>query len=177
VKRISFAEESITTVLWTGYFPIAPATVASALTCALLWFPSEPHLKSMWLTWSILTIPAVTLMGVWLSNRYIKLYEVPENHRFEKLRRPNPKKNDPDPVVIDEFVGQWITLLTVPHTIIGFAAAFFVFRFFDIFKPLGIGRTQALPGGWGVMIDDVLAGIAGAALLFVVLRLWPGLLG
>jgi phosphatidylglycerophosphatase A len=174
VKKISLAEEAVTTVLWTGYFPIAPATVASALTCALLWFPSEHFLKSIW---SMLAIPVVTLIGVWLSNRYITLYEVDENHRFKKLRRPNPKKDDPDPVVFDEFVGQWITLLTVPHTVLGFAAAFFVFRFFDIFKPLGIGQTQSLPGGWGVMIDDVLAGIVGAVLLFLVLRLWPGILG
>ena len=174
MKRISIAEEAVTTLLWTGYFPIAPATVASALTCLIFWFPSEDFLKSIW---TILAIPVLAMLGVWLSNRYIEHYEVPENHRFKKLRRPNPKKGDPDPVVFDEFIGQWITLIAVPHTVLGFTAAFFIFRFLDIFKPLGINRTQTLAGGWGVMVDDVLAGIAGAALIFAVLFFAPNLLG
>ncbi|MBU1921347.1 phosphatidylglycerophosphatase A [bacterium] len=172
MKKISFPEEAVTTVLWSGYFPIAPATVASAVTCVIIWF--IPALLNVW--GMIATIPA-TLIGVWLSNRYIAGYEVEQNHKFAKLRRPNPKKSDPDPVVFDEFVGQWITLFAVPHTIFAYLAAFFVFRLFDIFKPFGIGKTQQLPGGWGVMIDDVLAGIAGAILLYVVLLFLPGVLG
>jgi phosphatidylglycerophosphatase A len=102
---------------------------------------------------------------------------VDADHKFTALRRPNPKKQDPDPVVFDEFIGQWITLFAVPHTILGYIAAFFVFRFFDILKPLGIGKTQKAPGGWGVMLDDVLAGIAGAIVFYVALKFWPGLLG
>ncbi len=174
MKKISLPEEAITTVLWSGYFPIAPATVASAVTCAIIWFIPLPYLHSLW---GMMAIIPATLIGVWLSNRYIAGFEVEQNHKFAKLRRPNPEKHDPDPVVFDEFVGQWITLLVVPHTVIAYIVAFFVFRFFDIFKPLGIGKTQKLPGGWGVMIDDVLAGIAGAALLYGVLWFRPGLLG
>jgi phosphatidylglycerophosphatase A len=147
--------------------------VASAATCVILWF-----LPSWLLSWygAIAIIPA-TLAGVWLSNRYIEGFEVTANHRFAKLRRPNPKKQDPDPVVFDEFIGQWITLLVVPHSIVGFIVAFFVFRVFDILKPFGIGDVQKARGGWGVMLDDVLAGIMGAVLLLVVRWFAPEILG
>jgi phosphatidylglycerophosphatase A len=60
--------------------------------------------------------------------------------------------------VIDELVGQWIALLFAPHRIGVFVAAFFLFRLFDIWKPLGAHEAQALPGGWGVVADDAIAG-------------------
>jgi len=70
-------------------------------------------------------------------------------------------KNDHDPseVVIDEAVGMWIALLMIPHSIAIYSIAFILFRIFDIFKPSFIYRVQNLPGGWGIMMDDVLAGI------------------
>ncbi|MFZ5432416.1 MAG: phosphatidylglycerophosphatase A, partial [Calditrichota bacterium] len=110
---------------------------------------------------------------VWLSNRAIVAFDIVTDQRFKKLRRPNPKKDDPDQVVFDEFIGQWITLLAVPHTIIGFGIAFVVFRFFDIIKPLGVGSLQKAKGGWGVMLDDVLAGVWGAVLLLIVYKVLP----
>lgn len=69
---------------------------------------------------------------------------------------------DPSRVVVDEMVGVWITLLAAPagHVWYGLAA-FVLFRFFDILKPLGIRRMEKLPGGVGVMMDDVLAGVYG----------------
>ena len=154
-------EEAVTTVLWTGYSPVAPATVASALVAGILWF--VPRAQSPWM---LILLGLLTVVGVWLSNRYIDGYEVRDPGRFALVRRKNPKKDDPDPVVFDELVGQWITLLAVPHTILGFSAAFFAFRAFDIFKPLGAGQLQKLPRGWGVMLDDVLAGLWAALCLY-----------
>lgn len=165
-------EELITTVLWTGYSPIAPATVASAVVCLGLWF--APGAQSPWM---LIPITALTFVGVWLSNRYIDGYSVIDPGKFAALRRKNPKKDDPDPVVFDELVGQWIALLAVPHTLLGFAAAFFCFRVFDIFKPLGAGQLQKLPRGWGVMLDDVLAAIWAALLLLLIRQWFPALLG
>ena len=69
--------------------------------------------------------------------------------------------DDPDPseVVIDEVVGMGIALFMLPHSIAMYTMAFILFRIFDIFKPSFIYRIQNLPGGWGIMLDDVLAGI------------------
>ena len=165
-------ERMITTVFWTGCSPVAPATVASALVCAILWF--VPGARSLWM---ILPLAALTLVGVWLSNRFIDGYSVIDPGKFAAVRRKNPKKDDPDPVVFDELVGQWIALLAAPHTLVGFAAAFFLFRFFDIFKVLGANQLQKLPRGWGVMLDDVAAGIWAAIVLAVIVKWFPGLVG
>ena len=67
--------------------------------------------------------------------------------------------HDPSEVVIDEAVGMWIALFMLPHSITIYTMAFILFRIFDIFKPSFIYRVQNLPGGWGIMLDDVLAGI------------------
>ena len=67
--------------------------------------------------------------------------------------------HDPSEVVIDEAVGMWIALFMLPQSIAIYSMAFIFFRIFDIFKPSFIYRVQNLPGGWGIMMDDVLAGI------------------
>ena len=67
---------------------------------------------------------------------------------------------DPSRVVVDEMVGVWIALLAAPSGNVWYAlGAFALFRLFDIFKPLGIRRMESFPGGFGVMMDDILAGI------------------
>ena len=67
--------------------------------------------------------------------------------------------HDAHPIVIDEVIGQSLALLFVPHTLVAFAAAFVLFRVFDVWKPLGAREIQRLPGGWGVVADDVIAGL------------------
>ena len=66
--------------------------------------------------------------------------------------------HDPSEVVIDEAVGMGISLFMLPHSLGLYILAFILFRFFDIFKPSFIYRIQNLPEGWGIMLDDVLAG-------------------
>ncbi len=66
---------------------------------------------------------------------------------------------DPSKVVLDEFAGMLISVLWLGPGWMPVAAAFILFRFFDIVKPLGIRRAEALPHGWGIMADDVIAGI------------------
>ena len=75
---------------------------------------------------------------------------------------------DPSRVVIDEMVGTWIALLAVPNgQAWGYMlAAFVLFRFFDILKPLGIRKMEKLPGGYGIMADDILSGIYGLIVLY-----------
>ena len=67
--------------------------------------------------------------------------------------------HDPSEVVIDEATGMGIALFMLPHSTAIYTMAFILFRIFDIFKPSFIYRAQKLPGGWGIMFDDILAGI------------------
>lgn len=71
---------------------------------------------------------------------------------------------DPSPLVMDEFAGQSMTFIAIPFAaepginIFILVLGFILFRFFDIAKPLGVNRLQRLPGGWGILVDDLLAG-------------------
>jgi len=82
---------------------------------------------------------------------------------------------DARPIVIDEVVGQWLALLWCPHSWIWFAGGFVLFRVFDIFKPFPVRASQKLPGGWGVTIDDILAGLYAALCLYFIGRFFDGL--
>ncbi len=82
---------------------------------------------------------------------------------------------DPSEVVADETAGQAITLMMIPagmlgsplHILCALAAAFVLFRLFDIFKPWPAGAMQKLPGGWGILLDDLFAAImAGVVIMF-----------
>ena len=93
---------------------------------------------------NLLLIAFITfIMGVFTSNQVIK----------------DTDKDDPSEVVIDELVGQWLALIGLPHSI-GFAiASFIIFRILDIAKPFPINQLEKLPQGWGVMLDDIAAGL------------------
>ena len=127
---------------YVGYMPVAPGTWASLLACILFYFFPV-------LTNPIVIVPFVAV-GVFAS---------------EKVRG---EAKDPGFIVIDEFVGMAITMAYRPLTIGYLAAGFILFRLFDILKPYPIRKLEQLPGGYGIMADDVLAGVAGN----VVLLLW-----
>jgi phosphatidylglycerophosphatase A len=77
--------------------------------------------------------------------------------------------HDPGLVVVDETLGTLLTFAFLPATALlspySYVAAFFLFRLLDIWKPGLIGHSQALPRGWGIVVDDVLAGLFGGVLL------------
>jgi phosphatidylglycerophosphatase A len=83
--------------------------------------------------------------------------------------------DDPGWVVIDEFVGQWITMLplTLP-TPRGLLAAFVLFRLFDIVKPGPVAWAERLRGSPGVMVDDMVAGLFAGSFMWTLIRLVPG---
>lgn len=152
MKKIPFYHEMIATGLGVGHFPYGPGTMG-ALLAILIWYPITTMANHT--TWFLITLAlilAFTLLGAWSST-------VAERYWGE----------DPSRVVIDEVVGQWITLLAVPvvfswwHVL----AAFVLFRFFDIVKPLGVRKMENFKSGWGIMADDILAGCYGAILIYL----------
>ena len=120
-----------------GYFPVAPATVGSAVVVAAAWLFPLPRGET-----AIPMIAGAALLAAWIAG----LAEHELGH-------------DAGQIVIDEVIGQWIALLFAPHRITVFVAAFLLFRLFDIWKPLGAREAQRLPGGLGVVTDDVIAGL------------------
>jgi phosphatidylglycerophosphatase A len=145
----------IATGFGIGYLPIAPATWAS-LAVALLLLPLAPALDPWAVGAAALALAAV---GVWSAGEAEKTLGT-----------------DAKPIVIDEVVGMLVSICGVTmgsSPLLTLGLAFVLFRFFDIVKPFGIRRSQTLPGGWGVVVDDVLAGIATN----LALRLLAGWLG
>lgn len=85
-------------------------------------------------------------------------------------------EEDPPSIVVDEAVGQWLTLAVAPRELLAFAVGFLLFRLFDILKPWPIRQIERrLKGAFGVMVDDVLAAVYAALCLFVLLKLLEGL--
>jgi len=121
-----------------GSTPIAPATAGSAVVALAGYFIQVP---ALWV--ALLLILACAALAVWSAGQA----ELVLGH-------------DAKPIVIDEVVGQSLALLFVPHSPLAFLAAFVLFRGFDVWKPLGAREIQRLPGGWGVVADDVVAGLA-----------------
>ena len=81
-------------------------------------------------------------------------------------------RHDPGQVVIDEAAGLFVTLLMVPIDAASVAAGFFLFRLFDVLKPPPARQAERLPGGWGIVLDDLIAGLYANLLLRAGLAAW-----
>ena len=136
-----------------GYLPVAPATWASAVVVLIGWFVPAPPLPV-----ALAAIVAAALVAVWLCGEAEKSLG-----------------HDAHPIVLDELIGQSIALLGAPHAWPAFVAAFALFRLFDIWKPLGARQAQELQGGWGVVLDDVVAGVVSCAVLHLGMWAWGAL--
>jgi len=149
----SYFAMMVGTTFGSGFFPIAPGTVGSALA-AVAWFflpLSSAHL-------ALALIAMAFGLGVWASGRCEGAWG-----------------KDPSRVNWDEVVGQFIALLWIPKTFIGYLLSFLLFRFFDILKPSPVRDAEKIPGGWGIMVDDVLAGVYANLVLQVggyVIKKW-----
>lgn len=143
----------IATSFGAGFSPVAPGTMG-ALVAILVWYILSLCMAYSTLQWTLAGLIVVfTIIGVWSAT-------VSERYWGE----------DPSKVVIDETVGEWIALLAVPagqHWAY-VVAAFVLFRFFDIFKPLGVRSMENLKGGYGIMADDILSGVYAAVVMLLV---------
>jgi phosphatidylglycerophosphatase A len=143
----------IATAFGAGYAPIAPGTAGSAVALVILWLVPFSQLGL------IIFFLAVTFFGTWAA-------EVAEAAVGDK---------DPGVIVIDEVAGMTLSVLVLPLTIPVLLTGFVLFRIFDVVKPFPANRLQALHGGVGVMIDDLVAGVY-ALLILIALRAvvgWP----
>ena len=143
----------IATAAYTGYFPVAPGTIGSAVGLVVyigVWWTQSPVVE-------VALIAGLFAAGVWAGTT--------AEQYFGGI--------DPGPVVIDEVVGMLITLAFIP---VGWSAAlagFFLFRVFDVIKPYPAGRFEQLHGGLGVMADDAMAAVYANLCLRLLMWLLP----
>ncbi len=134
----------LATGFYSGFFPYFPGTVGSFLALILSWF-----LKLN--LWQILLF---IIIGVYICTQGELLFA----------------QHDCAKIVYDEFCGMFLAswqLSSIPQ----FLVAFLLFRMLDIFKPFPINKLQLLPGGWGVMADDLLAGAVARIILALLIYL------
>ena len=140
----------IATWFGCGYAPKAPGTAGSLaallIAIALNWYGGYGR-------WTLLLLTALLLApGIWSAGVVAK------------------RTNQPDPqiVVVDEVIGQWITLAgAATFNWKTYLAAFVLFRLLDMWKPAPARQFENFPGGWGIVADDVMAGVYGALAIFV----------
>ncbi len=135
----------------SGLSPKAPGTIGSIAAAAMWWF----LYSNVSLSFQLAIIVAGFAIGVIVSNWMIEKTGV----------------QDPGFIVWDEFIGQWIALLLLPKTLLWYAMGFALFRLFDIVKRGPVGwADKRFKGGFGVMFDDILAGLMAMAFGYVALR-------
>ena len=136
----------IATFFYVGYAPYCPGTAASFIAALIAFFIPEISI--------IYTVPFLIFLffvGVWST----------------KIFAAKMKLCDPSQAVIDEVVGMWLSLIFVPKNIWFYLLAFVLFRFFDISKVYPINKSEKLKGGWGIMLDDVIAGLFTSGIVYL----------
>ncbi len=128
---------------YAGFLPNAPGTWGSLFALFPIYFVG---VYTPWFGMLLFTI-LCSFITVWVAEECERVWG-----------------GDPSPLVMDEFAGQGMGFVaisftgTLSHDILLLVTGFIFFRFFDIQKPLGVDKLQKLPGGWGILVDDLLAG-------------------
>ena len=139
---------------YTGYAPIVPGTFGT-----LVGIPCAYLLSFLGLTSATVILAVMILASCWIANEAEKIYRM----------------KDPNDIVIDEVMGYMVTVWALPLTWFTVTAGFILFRILDILKPYPIRKVEDwIPGGTGVVMDDVLAGVYGCIILHGILRMWHG---
>jgi phosphatidylglycerophosphatase A len=143
---------AVATAFGSGYSPVAPGTAGSAVGLLLFW----PMAGWRW-PWQLGACLALFLVGSVAATRVAA----------------SVGRKDPGIVVVDEVLGQWVTLAALPFTPTTAVLGFLLFRAMDIVKPWPARDLERLPGGWGIVADDVAAGVYAHLALRVFLLVWP----
>jgi phosphatidylglycerophosphatase A len=145
----------IATIGFIGYSPVAPGTMGS-LAAALVFLLFPPYLSP----WRFVTGSLILFaIAVWSSQQ------------TAALGKAQSGKVDPQEVVIDEAMGLAVALAFVPLNLKTIGLGFLLFRIFDVAKPFPARRAEKLPGGWGIVMDDVVAGIYANVVLKIILNI------
>ncbi len=145
------------TLLGIGFIPFMPGTFGTLAAAALYLIIPEAWLTvSPYVIYSLVILTGLFLVGVWIT----KKAEITLGH-------------DAGSIVWDEFVGYFIAVLFLPQSLLMAAYTFVIFRVFDIAKPFPIKKSQNFPHGWGIMIDDVLAGVFTNIFMQLMLLIYP----
>lgn len=151
-RTLDFLARAVATAFGAGLSPVAPGTAGSAVGVLLFWPLAARH----W-SWQLAACVAVTLLGIAAAGRVARSVGL----------------EDPGLVVVDEVAGQWLTLVALPFTPAVVLAGFLLFRVMDVVKPWPARALEDLPGGFGIMADDIAAGVYAHLALRVGLLLWP----
>lgn len=155
---IPFIPRLIATGFFSGYSPWASGTVGTLVGLLIYCIPG---VESPLLLGSLIVI--AFFAGVISSARVARIVGHQLTHSAERAKAAfqsgSHAEADPSIVVIDEIVGMWITLLFLPKTIPVIVIGFIAFRAMDILKPQPARLMEQIPNGWGIMLDDVVAGI------------------
>ncbi len=145
----------LATGAWSGYSPVAPGT-AGSLVCAVLAWLVLPEITfrsgALMVATGLLSLGGFVAVAVWAADAADRAYG-----------------RDASRIVIDEFAGFIISIAFLPKTLLVYVAAFLLFRVLDVLKPFPARRAESLPGGVGVVMDDVVAGLYTNILLQVML--------
>jgi phosphatidylglycerophosphatase A len=150
----------LSTCFGIGYFPLAPGTVTSIVAVLCYYFIPILHEPPLLLS----LVGLCTVIGVWSGTLMEEEFG-----------------NDPSIVTIDELAGQWLALAFLPVGWLPALLSLAFFRYFDIAKPGPVDAVQRFSGGWGIMADDLLAGlfanlsVRAVLALLVLFHLWPSL--
>jgi phosphatidylglycerophosphatase A len=137
MKRVALAAA---TAAGAGYVPVAPGTAGSAVGVVIY------LLVRRWPAFSqVLLLAVIVVVGIWSAGEAAIHFG----------------REDPGQVVIDEVAGQFLTLMFTGAGMTGAVVGFVLFRLFDIVKPWPARQLEHLPGGWGIMADDLMAGVYG----------------
>ena len=151
---VPFVSRFVATGFFSGYSPVVPGTAGSLVGLAIYALPGIEH--------NIILSSAIIGMFFW--GVYV-------SHQMEKKFG-----EDPQIVVIDEIVGMWISLLLLPKNFLLALLAFVFFRIYDIIKPPPARNMEHLRNGWGIMLDDVVAGIYANITMRIFLLIYPAII-
>ena len=178
-RSIPFFTNFIATGLFSGYIPWASGTFGTLVGLLIYLLPGVENaavLSTMIVVGFLVGVRASGSVADIVGHKLTRSAELAK----ATFQPGNREAADPSIVVIDEIIGMWIALLLVPKATVPVVITFVAFRAFDIVKPPPARQLERIPNGWGIMLDDVVAGvyanIAAQISLWMIRSYFPSIL-